>query len=279
MKDKLETRENKEISTEFIVKLMDIILNNNIFEFHDALWKHRIGAAMGSRPVSSYADIFMAAFEKKIRQLSQEYNEEKSEALKLFKRFLDDYLQIFVGTTKKLHQFFKEVNKINPTIQLTMTHTTIDGEATENKCSCNNRTEIPFLDTLLKIKNARVDIDFHKKETDRNQYLLLSSCHSKETTLSIPYSLSLIIVRVCTSEENREKQFLVLKKCSLQRGYLENNVNSAIDKARKIPRAVALRKVKETVKSEGPIFAVTYDPRHPALARADPNKTLEINDQ
>ena len=71
-------------------------------------------------------------------------------------------------------------------------------------------------------------------------------------------------MRVCTSEENREKLFLELKKRLLQGGYQENNVNSAIDKARKVSRAVALRKVKKTVKSEGPIFAVTYDPRLPA---------------
>ena len=58
-----------------------------------------------------------------------------------------------------------------------------------------------------------------------------------------------------------------MKKRSLQRGYLENNVNSAIDKARKVPRAVALRKVEKTVKSEGPIFAVTYEPRLPALGQ------------
>ena len=45
------------------------------------------------------------------------------------------------------------------------------------------------------------------------------------------------------------------------------NVNSAIDKARKVPRAVALRKVSKTVKSEGPIFAVTYDPRLPELGQ------------
>ena len=81
-----------------------------------------------------------------------------------------------------------------------MTHTTIDGEAPEDKYSCKNRTEIHLLDTLLKIKNGRVDIHLYKKETDRNQYLLLSSCHSKQTTLSIPYSLSLRIVRVCSSE-------------------------------------------------------------------------------
>ena len=89
-----------------LLKLMDIILNHNIFEFHDALWKQKIGAAMGSRPVPSYVDIFMAAFDKKIKQLNEKYNEDKNEALKLFKLFLDDYLQIFVGTTKKLHKFF-----------------------------------------------------------------------------------------------------------------------------------------------------------------------------
>ena len=40
------------------------------------------------------------------------------------KRFLDDIFLIFLGTTEKLHQFFKEINEIHPNIKFTMLHTT-----------------------------------------------------------------------------------------------------------------------------------------------------------
>ena len=42
-------------------------------------------------------------------------------------------------------------------------------------------------------------------------------------------------------------------------------IDSAIDKARRVPRKIALRKVLKPSKNEGPIFAVTFDPRLPSL--------------
>ena len=47
--------------------------------------------------------------------------------------------------------------------------------------------------------------------------------------------------------------------------YLEDLVDKAINKARKIPRKVALMKVKRNIKEKQPIFATKYDPRMPAL--------------
>ena len=88
---------------------MKIILYNNIFEFHDSLWKLNIGATMGSKPIPHYANTFMANIDKKIRNLAPE------EALKLFKRFQDDFFLIYLGSTKELHALVKEFNKIHPT--------------------------------------------------------------------------------------------------------------------------------------------------------------------
>ena len=39
---------------------MEIILKNNLFNFHDELWRQKIGCAMGTKPAPSYADNFMA---------------------------------------------------------------------------------------------------------------------------------------------------------------------------------------------------------------------------
>ena len=85
-----------------------------------------------------------------------------------------------------------------------MTHTSIENEPLEDRCDCPNGTDIPFLDTLVSIKEGHIDVDLYKKETDFNQYLLPSSCHSKTVTTSIPYSLSLRIVRICIDPRNRD---------------------------------------------------------------------------
>ena len=49
------------------------------------------------------------------------------------------------------------------------------------------------------------------------------------------------------------------------RGYSERMINSAIDRARKIPRQVALKKVIRRQTEKRPVFALTYDPRLPPI--------------
>ena len=145
-----------------------------------------------------------------------------------------------------------------------MNHTSLEDEDLEDRCDCERKTSIPFLDTLITIKDGRIDVDLYRKDTDRNQYLLPSSCHTKQTTTAIPYSLALRIVRTCTDPQNRENCFAEMKTRLLQRGYNLRIVESAIDRARKVPRSAALKCTKPT-QSQGPVFAVTYDPRLPAI--------------
>ena len=160
---------------------MEIILNNNIFSFHESLWKQKVGAAMGSRPIPDYADNYLAhTTDKYLQDIGKNYDIDNEKAIQLLERFLDDYFSIFLGTTKELHQLLEEVNRINPNIKLTMKHTKVDGEAEENSCNCEPLSAIPFLDVLCSIKNGRIETDLYKKPTDRNQYLLPSSCHPRQ---------------------------------------------------------------------------------------------------
>ena len=45
------------------------------------------------------------------------------------------------------------------------------------------------------------------------------------------------------------------------RGYSERTIDAAIDRARNIPRDVALRRVNRTEADKRPVFALAYDPR------------------
>ena len=100
-----------------------------------------------------------------------------------------------------------------------------------------------LLDTLCKLENGKIVTDLYRKETDRNQYLLTSSCHPAHVTENIPFSLALRIVRICTHPEDREKRFSELKTLLLSREYKAGCIDSAIEKARRIPRKEALKKV------------------------------------
>ena len=204
-REALNERKSKEVPTELVVRLLEMVLKYNIFEFNEELYIQDIGGPMGSAPVPSYANIFMArAIDKVMKRIDPE-------KIKLHKRFLDDIFLIYCGTTKGLHKFFDEVNKINSSIQMTMSHTSLKNENSENKCDCKETEDIQFLDLSCSIKEGKIETDLFRKQTDRNQYLLPSSCHPRHTTRSIPISLATRVLRNCSNPEKREKRFKELK--------------------------------------------------------------------
>ena len=145
--------------------------------------------------------------------------------------------------------FIREINNINPSIKFTLSHTVLakDMDANTNPCSCDMSTSLAFLDTSLSIKNGKVDVDLYRKPTDRNQYLLTSSCHPAHVTKNIPYSLALRIVRICSDPDNRDMRLNELKELLLSRQYKAGVVNNAIETARNTPRKDALMKTKKEI--------------------------------
>ena len=76
--------------------------------------------------------------------------------------------------------------------------------------------------TLISLKSL------YKKPTDRNQYLLPSSCHPAHCTRNIPYSLALRIIRICSEVTDRDKRLAELKEMLLSQDYNKNVINAAI---------------------------------------------------
>ena len=146
-----------------------------------------------------------------------------------------------------------------------MVHTSIENEPLSDRCSCEEIKSIPFLDTSLSLRNKRINVDLYRKKSDRNHYLLTSSCHPIHTTKNIPFSLGLSIVRTCTDQSDRDTRLEELKELLLDRKYPERVIDSAIEKAKGIPRLVALRRVNKKKKYKRPVFAITFDPRLPSL--------------
>ena len=56
------------------------------------------------------------------------------------------------------------ITKINPAIQLTMNHTSIKNEAFADKCDCEGKFAIPFLDTLISIEAGKIKVDLYTKK-------------------------------------------------------------------------------------------------------------------
>ena len=154
-----------------------------------------IGTAIGIRPATSYANIFMAKMDKIAENLAAQFSE-GIHPIRIWKRFLDDIFIIWTGSIEKLHSFLKELNTIHPSIKFTMSHTKPEDN---QECDCPPQPSIPFLDTSISILDDQISVDLYRKPTDRCQYLLPSSCHPAHVTENIPFSLAYRIVRICSS--------------------------------------------------------------------------------
>ena len=110
-------------------------------------------------------------------------------------------------------------------------------------------------------------MDLYRKPTDQNQYLLPSSCHPAHIINNIPFSLAYRIVRICSEPDTRDQRLDELRQLLLDRNYKNNIINSAIKRAKLIPRKKAIEKVSIDIeeKVRRPVFSVLYDPRLPAL--------------
>ena len=264
-REALEERNIKEIPTYFLVRLLELVLEQNIFEYDSQLYKQTFGTAMGARPAPSYANLFMARrIDIKIFELVKEYEKTGIFSMKFFKRFLDDLIFIFCGSTEILHNFFEEVNNIHETIKFTFQHTSIIDEF--NPCRCPSTQTIPFLDTSLSIQNGKINVDLYRKPTDKNQYLLPTSCHPSHVISNIPFSLAMRIVRICTDPNVRDIRLMELKHLLIDRNYSTEIIDTALNKARGIPRDQALKHVAKPKCNSRPVFAVTHDPRLPNLS-------------
>ena len=201
-----------------------------------------------------------------IEALGFKYGENGKSALLFLKRFLDDLFKITQGTTKNLHKSFDEINQIHPSLKFTMTHTSPSCETYEDKCQGEPLSSVPYLDTLCSIEKGKIEIDLYKKKTDRNQYLLPNNCHVKTVTKNIPYSLALRIVRICTKPVQKDLCLKELRELLLERSYSTKLIDCSISRARDIPRQIAFKKVIIKSKdSQGPIFALQFDPRLPSI--------------
>ena len=172
---------------------------------------------------------------------------------------------LFRGTTKQIHQLVNDLNKFHPTLKFTMDHTTPHLEKETDNCECERKEAIPFLDTACSIDSGLIDTDLYRKPTDRNQYLLPESCHPKATSKAIPFSLALRIIRICRKPTNRDKRLKELGWLLRDRGYKENIIESAISKAKMVPRYRALLKRQKSEDTKRPVFVAKFDPRLPPL--------------
>ena len=65
LKDFLYSRVDKQVTTDTLIELAELVLKNNVFEFSDKTYQQNHGTAIGTKFAPSYAVLFKAALEEK----------------------------------------------------------------------------------------------------------------------------------------------------------------------------------------------------------------------
>ena len=66
IRNHVDNRENKEVTTDTLVELADIVLKINYFQFLDKTFKQKRGTAIGTKFAPPYSILFMADLEKRL---------------------------------------------------------------------------------------------------------------------------------------------------------------------------------------------------------------------
>ena len=180
LKNVLEKRKQKHISTEKLIKMVEFVLKNNSFEFNGSVKQQVSGTAIGTKCAPTYACIYMDDVETEFLKIQERT------PLEWF-RYIHDIFCIWTHGKEHLETFFKEPNNFNPDLKFTYE---------------SNEKKIPFLDLKVKLSEGKISTDLYVKSTDRYQYLHFTSSHPTRTKRSIVYSQALRVKRICSEEED-----------------------------------------------------------------------------
>ena len=106
-----------------------------------------------------------------------------------------------------------------------------------------------------------VETDHYTKQTDKHQYLLQSSCHPLHTKRAIPFSLTLRLRRICSSDESFTLRANELIQCLNDRGYNLSFLRKEIQRGHAITRNETLKPSQTTTSQPSRVpLVITYNP-------------------
>ena len=112
IKEALDKRDDKSISTETLMELAECVLKNNIFEHNEDLYKQLRVTAIGTKMAPPYAVLFMG-------KLEEEFLEAQSLKPIVWWRYIDDIFMLWRHGEENLKIFLEALNCCHPTIKFT----------------------------------------------------------------------------------------------------------------------------------------------------------------
>ncbi len=156
-----------DISKQFILEGLKLILENNTFCFGSRHFRQTLGTAMGTKVAPTYATLVLGYLELKLYARFEEMfgSEGKEYIVKNFKRFLDDVFCLWDNDKfGDVTILFDMINDLDPNIKFTIE---------------KNNSQIAILDILVKKSRNSLNTDIYYKHTNSKSYLDFNSCHPR----------------------------------------------------------------------------------------------------
>ena len=240
-------------NVEFIKEAVQLILENNTFQFDDQNYLQVSGTAMGTQMAPTYATLTVGYVEQLLHdKINAEKGKDYSSYVKEhWKRYLDDCFIYWPKRLGDIGHFLEMLNNMHPKLHFTMN---ID------------KIKMPFLDILIKKKNDHLITDIYHKDTDGYNYVPFNSCHPHHTKTNIPYNLAR---RICTIVSDKTTQDTRLHEMSVTlqtKGYPKKIIKDSIAKAKSFD-IVTLRSSVPKTKCDANtiIFTQTHNPNNPQI--------------
>ena len=193
----LEMRDNKQISSDTLIELAEIVLKYNFFEFNQKTFKQVPGTAIGTTFAPLYAILFMADLEEKTLNALEDKPS-------IWWRYIDNTFFIWEHGEESLEKFLNKLNTFHPTIKFTAEY---------------SKEAINFLDVNVRLVEGELMADLFVKPTDTHQFLDPSSSDPYHCKKGIPYSQALRLNRICSDNESFDKRCNDLEEWLMERGY------------------------------------------------------------
>ena len=185
-------------SNDSLLKLLQMVLEMNNFQFNGKNYLQVGGVSMGTRTAPSFANLFM-------RHLEDKLIDGHHLKPKVWYRFVDDVFIVWEHGEDTLKEWVQYLNTSHSSIKFTLEHSI---------------QEINFLDTLVKKdNNNKLYTDLYTKKTDTNSYLHYESAHPPHCKKSLPYSQLLRIKQICTNQNDCERHSTTKINEFKQKGY------------------------------------------------------------
>ena len=228
-----------------ILRLAELVLTLNCFEFNGEYYKQVSGTMMGTPFAVNYSNLAMAHQEKKI---NDDYD---GETPLLYLRYIDDIFGVSTMSKENLLKFINFVNGYNPALKYTE----------------DIGKEVTMLDTKLSIQGTRIKSTLYTKPTDAHLYLKYSSSHPSTCKDSIPFSQFMRVKRICSEEKDFDFESKKMAEHFYKQGYPKQIVEKQRQKVKCIKREELLQVKPPKEKSDRIVMPICYHQKNVAVVK------------